>query len=183
MFLAHLPAGYLLARGLLALPGASSLPLTQQRRLLITGLIASVLPDFDYLYFELATNHSISHRAFPSHWPPSWLLIFFLVAVLACVLRQREWHGCNLFLLAGVQLHFMLDTIAGPIRWLAPFDHTRFTLFHVPRQPGWWVWSYANHFSGWLEVAIIATALWLAWHTCRQHRHPVFVSNRVHSKE
>ncbi len=169
MFLAHLPAGYLLSRGLLALPGAARLPLTQQRQLLATGLFASILPDLDALYFYLGTDHSISHRAFPSHWPALWLALFLFAALLAYSLRQRGWLPYNLFVFANVQLHFVLDTVAGPIRWLAPFDHTHFVWMHVPRQPGWWVWSYFTHVSMLFEILIIAAAAWLAWHTARQH--------------
>lgn len=183
MFLAHLPASYLLSCSLLALPAAADLPHDQKRRLLITGTLAGILPDLDVLYFYLLSNQHIGHRAFPSHWPQLWLLMCILVAVATTMLRNREWFWHNWFLLSGVQLHFLLDTIAGPIRWLAPFNHTRFTLFHVPRQPGWWVWSYVVHFSAWLEVILIVAAAWLAWHTHRRQANPAFISKRFHSKE
>jgi len=173
MFLAHLPAGYLLSRALLSLPDTQRLPQASRCRLLACGLIASILPDLDLLYLYCFSEHGFNHRAFPTHWPLLWLALFLSVALLFYGLRQREWQWHNLFLLANVQLHFVLDTIAGPIRWLAPFDQTRFAWMHVPRQPGWWVWSYVSHVSALIEVLIIAAASWLAWRTVTQHRAPV----------
>lgn len=179
MFLAHLPAGYLLSRALLTLPGAERLPQASRCRLLATGLIASILPDLDILYMFLFNDYSLNHRALPSHWPPLWLALFLITALLLHGLRRREWQWHNLFLLANVQLHFVLDTVAGPIRWLAPFDHTRFAWMHVPRQSGWWVWSYVSHVSALIEVLVIAAAAWLAWRTVALHRAPVSTNQGV----
>lgn len=169
MFLAHLPAGYLLTQGLLALPGARALPDTSRQQLLATGLIASILPDFDMFYFYLFSSQQINHRAFPSHWPLAWLTLSAIAALLACK-RVRSGHWFNIFLLANVQLHFVLDTIVGSIRWLAPFDHTRFTWMHLPRTSGIWFWKSAGNTYALLELAIILAATWLAWKTLTQHR-------------
>lgn len=170
MFLAHLPAGYLLTRGLLTLPGARALPDISRQRLLATGLIASVLPDFDMFYFYLFSSQQINHRAFPSHWPLVWLALFAIAALLLACKRARIGHWFNFFLLANVQLHFVLDTIVGSIRWLEPFDHTRFTWMHLPRTSGVWFWKSAGNIYALLELAIILAAVWLAWQTITQHR-------------
>lgn len=169
MFIAHLPAGYLLSRGLLALPPFARLPIAQQRRLLVAGLFASILPDLDLFYLYLFAPHGQGHRGYPSHWPLLWLALSLIVALAAEACRRRDWHGFNLFVLANVQLHLLLDTVAGPVRWLAPFDHTRFVWMIVPRQPGWWVWSYVVHVSMFFEILIVVAAAWLASQTARQH--------------
>lgn len=170
MYFAHLPASYLLSRALLTLPGCARQSQTQRRRLLAIGTLAGSLPDFDVPFSYFATDHGINHRALPSHWPLSWLLIFSLLALAAHIHGRREWQWHNFFLLAGVQLHFVLDTIAGPIRWLSPFQHTRFSLYQAPK-PGYGsIWSHAIHFSAGMEIALIVAAIGLIWRTSAQAR-------------
>jgi len=64
MFIAHLPAGYLLSRSLLAcLPLEQRVPLAR-RKLLAAGLIGSVLPDIDLIYFYLLADRLVGHHVY-----------------------------------------------------------------------------------------------------------------------
>lgn len=171
MFFAHLPAGYLVAKGMLALPWGKQLNTGERRALMTTGLIASVLPDIDLFYFYLWSDRSVGHHAYITHTPAAWFLLAVLVALAGIAFRKDSWQWHNLFLLMGVQLHFVLDTVAGQIRWFFPFYSTWHNWMHVPRQPGWWVWSFMSHPSMAIEAFIIAVAAWVAW---RANRRPLW---------
>jgi inner membrane protein len=70
MFIAHLPAGYVLTRRLIdRAPAGDAL----SRRLLALGLWASVLPNLDLLYFYLIDNRQTLHHLYWPHVPVSWL--------------------------------------------------------------------------------------------------------------
>ena len=56
MFVAHIPAGYLLTRYL-------SRGHADRKALILTGLVASVLPDTDLLWFYLVDNRQTAHHA------------------------------------------------------------------------------------------------------------------------
>ena len=163
MFFAHIPAGYLLSQGLLNIRAAQRLTPNTQRKLLATGLVASVLPDLDLVYFYLEACCRGGHRVLPSHWPMLWLGVALLVTLVAWIARRKDWLWYNLFLLANVQLHFLLDTVAGPIRWFHPFDPSYFTWIYVERKPGWWVWSYLTHISMIIELSIVVAACLYWW--------------------
>lgn len=161
MFFAHMPAGYLLSRGLLALmPGEKSA--VAERRLLAAGMLASVLPDFDLLYFYLWSDQTVGHRAYWTHAPLFWLCLGPVAALVATLLRKPGWHPINAFVLANVLLHLLLDTFAGPVRWPYPFSAEYVQLFDVPRGQGWWVSSYLAHWSIGVEAAITFAAAWVA---------------------
>lgn len=162
MIFAHLPAGYLLSRVMLQTGKSSIETEAQARLLLIVGLIGSVLPDVDLLYFYLLSDRSIGHRSYFTHWPIFWLGVASAFAALAQIARRPSWHMLNLFLVANILLHLALDTIMGPVRWFYPFDDTYYRLVTVPKRHAWWVWSYMLHWSMWLETMIILTAAW-AW--------------------
>lgn len=81
MFIAHLPAGYLVARHL-----ANG----HERRkwLIIAGLCASILPDLDLLWFYLIDNRQTAHHAYVFHWPLFWI---FLACLGLAVARLANW--------------------------------------------------------------------------------------------
>lgn len=159
MFFAHLPAGYLLTRGLLTARGAADLADVERRRLMAAGLVASVLPDFDLAYALLA-HSNVSHRAFLTHAPLAWLALATGVAVLAWSWGRPDWQRLNLAVLANVWLHLALDTVAAPVRWLYPFSGQWFELVRVPYLAGLpWYLSFMAHWTLLIELAIVATAL------------------------
>ena len=150
MLTAHLPAGYVLARGL---PSGIrwGVPVV---------LIASVFPDFDMIFFHLVDDRSIHHHRYWVHVPAFWLA----VAAVSLPLLHRVGLGVTgLAALAALFLHMFLDTIGGGILWYAPFSDELVTLITVPATQGHWIISFILHWTFLLELAIwgLAIFLWL----------------------
>jgi inner membrane protein len=61
---------------------------------------------------------------------------------LAALLRRRDWVLPGVVLFGNLLLHLALDTVAGGVRWLAPFSDRSFVLATVPARHGWWVWNF-----------------------------------------
>lgn len=150
MLIAHLPAGYLLSDRL-----AGRGP--RRRALMVTGLIASVLPDTDLLWFYLVDGRQTLHHDFAFHWP-----LFWIAAVgLGWLVTRPFTAGATPFAgiaLAGLMLHMILDSVAGGITWLAPFSPWSLRLVEVPATRDWWVWSFTLHWTFALELAILLCA-------------------------
>jgi inner membrane protein len=149
MFIAHLPAGYLLTRRIV--PHRSP-------RLLALGLAASVLPDLDLVEFYAIDHRRVLHHAYWTHQPFWWGLLALLWLGAALLLRSRAWALSGVVLFANVFAHLALDTVAGHIRWLAPFSDTSFALVTVPPGHAWWVSNFVLHWTFLIELAITAWA-------------------------
>ena len=155
MFLAHLPAGYLVARRLA--PRLAPDP-PQARRLMAVCLVASVLPDIDLLYFYLVDGRQTLHHDYWTHVPAFWLLATgAAVALFRLALAPVPWPAVA-GLLAGVFLHLALDTVTGGIAWLYPYRTGAIVLIEVPARFDWWVWNFVLHWSFLLEIAILVWA-------------------------
>lgn len=173
MIIAHLPAGYLLTKIL-------SLKFDPARRtsLWICGLAASLLPDIDILWFYLEGGVR-NHRYYATHWPLFWMLMFAAaVLILSLVKKHRSpkpgpgatpapsptgapWSGLlayPLVMLANVQLHLLLDCLAAPIFYAAPFSWERIHLIQVPAVYDWWVWNFLRHWTFQLELMVWSAA-------------------------
>jgi len=158
MLIAHLPAGYILTK-------------TFQNRdnnyaLLWLGLLGSVTPDFDLLYFYTIDNRQTLHHEYLFHTPVFWLAV---MAVAYCVgliiVKQYKidnyFFGMKLFF-GGIFLHLILDTVAEHgIRWVYPFDETMYYFMSIPRRYDWWLKSFVLHPYFALEVGITFYALWI----------------------
>jgi inner membrane protein len=160
VFIAHLPAGYLATRLILHHHPA---PEPLRRRLLALGMIASVLPDLDLLWFYFVDHRRQVHHAYLPHLPLAWIALF---AVAALVLRVRgagrtAWLAVVVFA-SNILLHVLLDTTAGGIRWLWPFSHAEFAMSHVEARYQPWVLNFVLHWTFALELAILAAAVWYA---------------------
>ena len=155
MFLAHLPAGYIVARRLAPrlAPDAA-----RARRLMAVCLAASVLPDIDLLYFYLGDGRQTLHHDYWTHIPAFWLLSTGAAVALFRIARVPVPWPAVAGLLAGVFLHLALDTVTGGIAWLYPYHTGRIVLIEVPARFGWWVWNFVLHWSFALEVAILVWA-------------------------
>jgi inner membrane protein len=155
MFLAHLPAGYLMARRLA--PRLTRDP-SQARRLTAICLVASVLPDIDLIYFYLIDGRQTLHHDYWTHIPSFWLLATGAAVALFRIARTPVPWAAVAALLAGVILHLALDTVTGGIAWLYPYDTGRAALIDVPARFDWWVLNFVLHWSFVLEIAILAWA-------------------------
>lgn len=157
MFIGHLPAGYLATTLLL---DRADPPAATRRRLLIVGLIASVLPDLDLLWFYTVGQRRQVHHAYLPHLPLACAAFFAAVALLLWIARARRdaWLAWAVAAI-NVLLHLVLDTTAGGIRWLWPFSHTEWAMSHVPARHDPWFLNFVLHWTFALEVLLVVAAL------------------------
>jgi len=125
MFLAHLPAGYLLSQRISNRFGFGTL--------IWIGLIGSVLPDFDLFYFYLIDGRQHPHHSYWSHIPAFWLIIFCVTILISVFGRHRRLTDISLILFPNIFLHLLLDSVAGGgIKWFYPITEINLALFTVP---------------------------------------------------
>lgn len=151
MFIAHVPAGYLLSRQI-----AKSHPV--KAALIATGLLASVLPDTDLFWFYLVSDRESVHHGYIFHWPLFWGLIAALSWGLARALGGRGAGSFIIVALANLMLHLALDSVAAGVGWLQPFSTAEVNLVEVPARYDWWVWNFVLHWTFGLELAIVVAA-------------------------
>ena len=149
MLIAHLPAGYIL--GTAARRRASS------SAVMAAALIGSVAPDFDVIYFY-ASGGRVHHHAYVTHWPLFWLVAAVLVLPFLKWLRP-DWLVTGFVFFAAAMLHMVMDTIAAPLLWLAPFSFHEFELVRVPATHVSWIVSFLLHWTFLLEISICLSAL------------------------
>ncbi len=156
MFIAHMPAGYLLGAAI-----AQRWPAVQFRAAWLALLLGSIAPDIDLLYFYGLSDRSINHHAYPTHVPIVCLIVSVTVAL--CLWRApQRWRIVWTLFCTGWLLHLVLDTVAGRIWWLWPWVTTPFVLIEVPRRFELWWLNFLTHPSVLLELAITgcAAVLW-----------------------
>lgn len=169
MFIAHLPAGYLLTRRIVG---------TRQglrRAAFATGLTFSVLPDFDLLYFYLIDGRRTLHHDYWTHTPLFWLAVAATMALALRLAGKRQYLILVWVALANVLLHLLLDSIAADIRWFHPVLETRFNLVEIPARFQPWYLNFILHWTFAAEVAICAAAAWI-WARARLAARPVEAS-------
>jgi inner membrane protein len=166
VFIAHLPAGYLVSHALLR---GRTVTDSARRRLIGVGLLASVLPDFDLLYFYLLSDRQRVHHEYLPHLPLAWVPVFALAALILAFSRSAPTWLALWVAAANVLGHLLLDTVAGGIRWLWPFSRSEFVLAHVAARDQHWVLNFVLHWTFALEVLIVALGVW-RWSTRRADR-------------
>jgi len=158
MIIAHLPAGYVASRLLFNRfrPHAASF-----RRFLHAGLLGSVAPDLDMLYFHLIDHRQHHHHTLWPHFPILWAGLLLASLIRFHTGRARERAALAVIFAANGLLHMVLDTVVGNIWWLAPFVDKPFSFFSVPaRYNPWWL-NFILHWTFILELAIVAWAIYL----------------------
>ena len=162
MFIAHLPAGYLLSRGLLSRFSEGRLNPHQQRTLMFAGLIASVLPDVDWLYYYLFSHQNRAHHTYWTHVPLFWLTFGLLAYLLNRLANHPLWNRIVFFIVSNALLHLLLDTVAGKIRWLYPWSSQWFQIIAIPHSRSGGVMNYLTQWMMLLELSITGCAFWVA---------------------
>jgi len=160
MFIAHLPASYLLTEKMLQLPGMA-FDIHFRRPLMLAGLVAGVAPDFDLLYFFLVDHQKHLHHGYWTHLPFFWTMLFVALLAVCALLRSRRLFNLSLIVYANIMLHIALDTVVGKIEWLWPLSDHAFYLFDVPARFSPWVLNFILHWTFALELAICGMALWV----------------------
>ncbi len=160
MFIAHLPAGYLatryVLRGTQVKPGA-------WKSYVSFAMVCSVLPDFDLSYFYLIDGRQHEHHDYWTHLPLFWILFSGLLYAGAGAFFKKEIGLWCVILLMNTQLHLLLDSVAGGISWLYPFNRESYRLFEVTARFDWWVWNFIFHWTFLLEMFIVAAAAYVVW--------------------
>jgi inner membrane protein len=112
MLIAHLPAGYLLARRVAPRLAATA---GDARRLMAVGMAASVFPDIDLVYFYLIDGRQTLHHDYWTHIPAFWPAATLATAGLLWLARAKiPWREFLVFV-TGIFLHLALDTATGGI--------------------------------------------------------------------
>ena len=152
MFIAHLPAAYLLSAILTeARPGAARAAL----------LVGALLPDVDLIYQVLWDGYAQHHHTYLTHRPAFWCSGVVIARVLGWVAPDT---GQVLRMLStGALLHLALDTIAGRIDWGWPLLQLAGPLVEVPARFDLWIWSFLLHWTFAAELLICLAAA-LLWH-------------------
>lgn len=162
MFLAHLPAGYILTKKLQEK--------WKLKRYLWVGLLGSVFPDFDIAYFYLTDDRQHLHHSYWTHLPFDWLILTAITWIALRLFNKKELSLVALIFFSNVFLHFILDTVVGKIEWLYPFKDTAYALFEVPAAHNFWVWNFFFHWTFLFEIGIIVWALAMLWRNAKRKR-------------
>jgi membrane-bound metal-dependent hydrolase YbcI (DUF457 family) len=159
VIIGHLPAGYITSQLLHARFASAG---TSRAAFVLWGLVGSVAPDFDMLYFHYVDHRRHGHHSYWSHFPIVWCALL-LVAIVWWQLARRPTRAPSAIVFAlGGLVHMLLDTTVGGIRWLAPFDRHSFRFFQLPSlYDPWWL-NFILHWTFALELALVAgaVALW-----------------------
>lgn len=166
MFIAHIPAGYLTT---LALQKKF-----KNHRYLWIGLIGSVFPDLDLIYFYLISKRQVAHHEYWSHIPSFWLSIAVLTFLIIKITKKNQWKFPAILFFVGIFSHMILDSIAAPIHWLFPFFDRDFQLIDVPAVYNWWVLNFILHWSFLLEIVICGLAVTVLFHKLK-NRNKILV--------
>lgn len=160
MFIAHLPIGYLATR----LAGKIWPECARSWKLFAAaGLLGSIVPDLDMLYFHLIDQRQHHHHSYWTHLPVFWVIVMAAAVVVVRLVGKRSWLPLVSVFGANIFLHLLADTIVGDIWWLAPFVTRPYAFFTVPAlyQP-WWL-NFILHWSFALEVTLLVAAGYLSW--------------------
>lgn len=161
MFIAHAFGGYLGSRLCLKSQLGEELSETRWIGFMIFGVICSILPDIDLLYFYTLDHRQHPHHQFWTHMPFFWITVSLLVYAIGRWKFRPYALLTTIMLAGGTFMHMILDSVAGGIYWLYPLSDTYFRMFTItPRFP-WWVLNYIIHWTFLAEIVIVASALYV----------------------
>lgn len=151
MFIGHLPAGYLLTKKIQSV--------LKTDRFLWVGLLASILPDLDLVYFYFVDNSQYLHHGYWTHIPFYWFVIFSIALLAALLSKKKDYRDIVFIFFASIFMHLLLDTIVGKIQWLYPFSERDMYFFEVPALYGWWVFNFVFHWTFLFEIGLVSWAM------------------------
>ena len=153
MLVAHIPAGYLIAK------------LTQKtgrfvsKCAFVATLIGAVIPDIDMIWFWTVDHRQHHHHGYFTHWPSFWLIVFLVGLAISFLISKQTWIFAIIMFFVGALSHMVLDSLAAPIMWLAPLSYQWFELSHVPASAHGATYALLTHWTFGLELAIFLTAV------------------------
>jgi inner membrane protein len=152
MLIAHLPAGYLIAKS----KQHWVAPITRIE--FAACLIGSVIPDIDMVWFWTIDHRQHHHHGYFTHWPIFWIFVWLLGLAISKARPQLfSQSAANMFGL-GAFSHMVLDSVAAPIMWFAPFSYRWIEMVHVPTSPHGATYALVTHWTFGLELAICFAA-------------------------
>ncbi len=160
MIIAHLPAGYLLTK---ALQKGCRARRALQWKLTCLGLLASIFPDFDFLYYYLIDEQQTFHREYWTHLPVFWLIASLVLLALGRVVARQEFSIAALIVMANIYLHLILDTVTSPVYWFKPFSDQGVRLLYSKHQYDiWWLnYIFSSGFVFELIICLIAVVVFI----------------------
>lgn len=161
MFVAHAFGGYLCTRQYINRLKNQWKHTTPPKYYLLFGIICSVLPDFDLLYFYTIDNRQHLHHSYWTHIPITWSVVAGLAYLIGRWVFHKRFGVFCLILLMNTWLHLILDTVAGGIYWLYPFSPTNFQWLNITASYDWWVLNYIFHWTFMLELCIISITVYI----------------------
>lgn len=165
MFIAHVPAGYLVTRYL------QSRTHNYSRVVLWVGLVASIFPDVDLAWFYLVDDRKTLHHHYYTHIPLTWIILGLVSYCMLRIFNKQSYYVVLLAAFVNVMLHMVLDSVAASIRWLYPFSEYEVNLVHIPARHSWWVYNFIFHWTFVVELLIIAAA-GIVWFRSRKNISP-----------
>ena len=154
MTFGHLSAGYITSKLLFREFKHQSV---YSKAFMFWGLLGSIAPDFDMLYFLTAYHIIPNHHAYFSHFPLFWLTLLLMSLFWLQLHRHRNQNPAAAFIFSlNGFIHTILDTFTGEIWWLAPFVNKPFSLAAER--------SEISSFSDWtfgIEIFLLLLALYL----------------------
>jgi inner membrane protein len=134
------------------------------------GLLGSVFPDIDLIWFYTLGRRQHVHHTYWTHIPIFWGMIS--VGVIIC---SKIWPRVEIFrkiqkyFIPNVFLHLVLDSVCGGILWLYPLSSTFFHVFTVPSRYGHWLPNFLLDWTFGLELVIVLIGLvYFVYHFKRQ---------------
>ncbi len=167
MFIAHLPAGYLLSK---CFNKKAAGKLLSWKAIVSLGLAGSIFPDLDLFYFYFIDERQHQHHSYWTHIPYFWALIYLSALVLSRIINSKKIACIATVLFSGIMLHLILDTIAGGIRWFYPTNSQYVILVEVLPQYRWWVLNFILHWTFVLEITITLAASIVYMYSNKQQR-------------
>jgi inner membrane protein len=152
VFIGHVPAGYLLTRALWSTLYGHGPAKCDWKQILYAGLVGSLLPDSDMVYFYVIDHRQHLHHSYWTHMPVFWIVIGLLALLCIALFHKKRFLPYVAVGEAGIFLHLFLDTIVGKVRWLYPLSSRDFFLFTVPAVHGWYVWNFFLHWTFLFEI-------------------------------
>jgi len=161
MFVAHIFAGYLCTRQTIHRSVDCWHEPDQWKKYMVFGLVCSVLPDFDLLYFYLIDHRQHIHHSYWTHIPIFWIVFVSVGSAVSRWIFQKRRGIWWIILFVNTWLHLILDTVAGGIYWFYPVTVERIRWIPITPQYDWWVLNYLLHWTFLFEVIIILTAIYV----------------------
>jgi len=163
MIIAHGPAGYLLTKLFTTSLLRDTIPQgTSSRRynlLILAGIIGGIMPDFDFVYHVFIDSDKTSHHAYITHMPVFWFSLMLISAIGGRLLKKPFFSAVSITLFSAALLHLVCDTLTGEIYWLYPFSMHPFNVFSVHGTYIWWVHNYMYHWTFFIEITIVTSAM------------------------